>query len=196
MITYQFLLLCVRFWCRKFCGSKIQSLVWLGAIIKQVVVWYPGDDQISMVFGVLIMVLLTSAVSWGIVLCCRVNGYWCFKGTLGPHLHGQAFFFITLLQLLAPSNENATVSKHWEPFVWWHHIPEDLSVREGQVSEVLALTQFWYGFLPEKFSLHLFAMKAPNLIWFFWPGNVACQCVSNTFMLLLWRGSNTLGHSS
>jgi hypothetical protein len=61
---------------------------------------------------------------------------------MSPHLHGQAVFFITLLQLLAPNNENTTVFQTLGTICPVTSHPEDLSVREGQVSEVLDLTQF------------------------------------------------------
>jgi hypothetical protein len=169
-------------------------MVWLGAIIKQVIMWYPCDDQISMVFEVLVTVLLMIAVLWGILLCCWVNGYWCFQGTVGPHLHGQAVFFITLLQLLAPNNENTTVLQTLQTICsMTSHPRRQCKWRAGfwivGFNSILIRVFGW-----EIFTV--FSMKVSNLIWIFWPGGVACQCVSYTFMLSLWRSSNTLGHSS
>jgi hypothetical protein len=131
--------------------------------------------------------------------CAVLLGEWLvtFQRNRGPSPSWpDSFFSLLFFSCLPPTTKTLQSSKHEEPFVQWHHIPEDLSVREGRVSEVLVLTWFWYGFLPEKFSLCLFAMKASNLIWIFWPGNVACRSLSSTFMLVLWKGSNTLDHSS
>jgi len=46
-------------------------MVWLGAVMQQVIMWYPCDEQISMVFEVLLTVLLLIAVSEA--LCCVVG---------------------------------------------------------------------------------------------------------------------------
>lgn len=110
-------------------------MVWLGAIIKQVIIWYPGDDQISMVFEFLITVC-------SLLKHCAVSlGEWLltFRRNFGPSSSWPGSFFHYSTSSACPEQW-----KHYGPPNIRNHLFNDITSQKTLVLEKGRFLKCWF----------------------------------------------------
>ena len=97
----------------------------------------------------------------------------------------RQFFSLLFFNCLTLATKTLRSSKLQKPCIQWYRIPEDLSVKEGKVAEVLVLTRFWYRFCIRKFYCIYLPWKLQILSEFsgqavlpvgVFPTHLCCYC--------------------